>query len=120
MRYLLLMYRDEKRWAEIPLPERQAAFQEAMRFSEELRTKGIFQGGAPLHPTTTARTVRVSNGRVVATDGPFAETKEQLGGYSVVEVRDLDEALSIALEHPLVRVGHHTIEVRPIREGPPR
>ena len=120
MRYLLLMYRDEKRWGEIPLPERQAAFQEAMRFSEDLRKKGIFQGGDPLHPTSTARTVRKSDDRIVATDGPFAETKEQLGGYSIVEVPDLDAALAIALVHPLVRVGHHTIEVRPIREGPPR
>ena len=120
MRYLLLMYRDEKRWEEIPLPERQAVFLEAVRFSEELRKKGIYQGGDPLHPTSTARTVRKSDGQVVATDGPFAETKEQLGGYSVVEVRDLDEAMAIALDHPLVRVGHHTIEVRAIREGLPR
>jgi hypothetical protein len=120
MRYVLLMYRDEKWWDAKSEEERGAIRQQAVDVSEALRKRGIFLAGDPLLPTHTATTVRMRNGRPVATDGPFAETKEQLGGYSVVDVATLDEALAIAKEHPLVRVGGHSIEVRPIRELPPR
>ena len=120
MRYVLLMYRDEKWWDAKSEEERGAIRQQAVDVSEALRKRGIFLAGDPLLPTHTATTVRMRNGRPVATDGPFAETKEQLGGYSIVDVGSLDEALAIAADYPLLRVGGHSIEVRPIRELPPR
>jgi hypothetical protein len=119
MRYMLLIYRDEKRWEEMSEQEKGAIFQQAVEFSEDLRKSGVHQAGDPLQPTSTATTVRMKNGKAVMTDGPFAETKEQLGGYSIVEATNLDEALSVAVRHPLLRAGF-SIEVRPIREGPPR
>jgi hypothetical protein len=120
MRYLLLMYRDEKWWDVKPEEERIAIRQRAVDVSETLRKRGIFLAGDPLLPTGTASTVRMRGGKSVATDGPFAETKEQLGGYSIVEVASHAEAVEIALSHPLVTVGGHSIEVRPIRELPAR
>ena len=120
MRYMLLMYRDEKWWDAKPEQERVAIRQQAIDAAETLRTRGIFLAGDPLLPTGTATTVRMRDGKTVTTDGPFAETKEQLGGYSVVDVGSLDEAIAIAVDHPLVRVGGHSIEIRPIRELPPR
>jgi hypothetical protein len=99
--------------------DRGTIFQEAVEFSEDLRNSRVYQGGDPLHPTSTAITVRIKHGKTVMTDGPFAETKEQLGGYSFVEVKDLDEPIAIAARHPLLGVGL-SIEVRPIREGPPQ
>jgi hypothetical protein len=119
MRYMLLIYKDEKLWEEMSEQEKGAIFQQAVEFSEGLRKNGVYQAGAPLQPTSTATTVRMKNGKTMMTDGPFAETKEQLGGYSIVEAKDLDEALSVAIRHPLLRAGF-SIEVRPIREGPPR
>jgi hypothetical protein len=118
MRYMLLVYKDEELWEKMSAQEKGAIFQEAVEFSEGLRKSGVYQAGDPLHPTSTATTVRMKNGKTIMTDGPFAETKEQLGGYSIVEAKDLDEALSIAARHPLLRVGL-SIEVRPIRVGPP-
>ena len=122
MRYILLMYRDEKWWDAKPEAERSAIRQQAVDVSEGLRKRGIFLAGDPLLPTRTATTVRMRDGKAVTTDGPFAETKEQLGGYSIVEVGSLDVAIAIAVDHPLARVGGHSIEVRPIREllPPPR
>ena len=119
MRYMLLMYRDEKLWGEVSVQERGAIFQEAVEWSEGLRKDGIYQAGDPLHLTSTATTVRLKNGKAVITDGPFAETKEQLGGYTIVEAKDLDEVLAFVARHPLLR-GGHTIEVRPVRVGPPK
>jgi hypothetical protein len=120
MRFLLLMYREERIWDAKPEAERIAIRQQAIDASQPLREGGVFLAGDPLLPTSTAVTVRLAGGKPVATDGPFAETKEQLGGYSVVEVASMKEAVAIALEHPLVRVGGHSIEVRPIRELPSR
>ena len=120
MRYMLLMYRDEHWWEAKPEEERAAIRQQAVDCSEALRARGVFLAGDPLLPTTTATTVRMRNGRPVTTDGPFAETKEQLGGYTIVEAASLDEARAIALDHPLLRVGGHSIEVRPIRDLPVR
>ena len=117
MRYMLLIYWAEK-WDEKSVEEKGAIYQEAVEYSEELRTRGLYQGGEPLQPTTTATTVRMKDGKAVMTDGPFAETKEQLGGYSIVEAKNLDEVLAIVAQHPLLR-GGLSIEVRPIREGPP-
>ena len=120
MRFLLLMYREERIWDAKPEAERVAIRQQAIDASRPLRERGVFLAGDPLLPTSTAVTVRIAGGKPVATDGPFAETKEQLGGYSVVDVPSMKEAVAIALDHPLVRVGGHSIEVRPIRELPQR
>lgn len=114
MRYMLLIYKDEKRWDEMSTEKKRAIFEEAVEFSGN---RGVFQAGDPLEPTSTATTVRMSHGKPVITDGPFAETKEQLGGYSIVEAKDLDEVIAIVSRHPLVRAGL-SIEVRPIRVGP--
>jgi hypothetical protein len=119
MRYMLLVYKDEKLWDEMSVQDKGAIFQEAAEFTEGLRPSGVYLGGDPLEPTSTATTVRMKGGKTVMTDGPFAETKEQLGGYSIVEAKDLDEVLAIVARHPLVRAGL-SIEVRPIRVGPSR
>jgi hypothetical protein len=119
MRYMLLMCRDEERWAAMSAEERGTIYREAVEYSAARRPSGFYQGGAPLEPTSTATTVRLKNGKAVITDGPFAETKEQLGGYTIVEAKDLDEVLAFVARHPLLR-GAHTIEVRPIRVGPPK
>jgi hypothetical protein len=99
--------------------ERGAVYQAAVAYSEALRPSGFYQGGDPLEPTRTATTVRMKGGKAVLTDGPFAETKEQLAGYTILEAKDLDEALAFVARHPLVKSGF-SIEVRPIREGPPK
>ena len=119
MRYMLLIYKDEKLWDEMSTRDKVAIFEEAVEFSEDLRKRGVYLAGDPLHPASTATTVRMKNGKTLTTDGPFAETKEQLGGYSIIEAKDLDEALSIATRNPLLR-GGLSIEVRPIRVGPPQ
>ena len=119
MRYMLLIYKDEKMWDEMTMEEKGAIYQEAVEYSEARRPSGFYQGGEPLQDTNTATTVRMENGKEVITDGPFAETKEQLGGYTIVEAKDLDEVLAFVARHPLVRAGL-SIEVRPIRVGPPR
>jgi hypothetical protein len=120
MRFMLLMYRDEKVWEAKPEAERLAIRQQAIDAAEILRKRGTFLAGDPLLPTSTAVTVRMTGGKPMATDGPFAETKEALGGYTILEVGSLDEAIAIAREHPLVRIGGHSIEIRPVRELPPR
>ena len=116
MKYMLLIYLDES-WHEQSLAERQRAYAEQVQHTEELAAAGQYLGGAPLHPPTSATTVRVRDGKRLLTDGPFAETREHLGGYMLVEVEDLDQAIAIATRAPLARVA--TIEVRPVREGPP-
>ena len=87
------------------------------RFPSVNLAPGQYLGGSPLHPTSTATTVRVRDGKRLLTDGPFAETREHLGGYMLIDVKDLDQAIAFASRAPLARVG--TIEVRPLREGPP-
>jgi hypothetical protein len=119
MRYMLLIYRDEKVYEGKSVQERGKIFQEAYDYSEALRPGGFYQGGEPLEPTSTATTVRMKSGKILMTDGPFAETKEQLAGYTILEAKNLDEALEFATRHPLVRAGL-SIEVRPIRVGPPK
>jgi hypothetical protein len=118
MRYMLLIYDDEKRRAKMSEQERGAIFQQYGEFTEGIRTSGAFQAGAPLQPTSSATTVRSKNGKTVTTDGPFAETKEQLGGYYIVEAKNLDEAISVAARVPSVRAGG-AVEVRPIMEMAP-
>ena len=122
MQYMILIYGDEKNFAQMASnPEAQKQIYAAFtKYTKDMRDAGIMRAGSELKPSSTATTVRVKNGKTVTTDGPFAETKEQLGGYNVLDVPSLDEALAIAAEHPLLRVGGHSIEVRPIRELPPR
>jgi hypothetical protein len=116
VKYMLLVYLDRS-WEERSLSERQQVHLEQVRHTEELAARGQYLGGSPLHPTSTATTVRVRDGKRLLTDGPFAETREHLGGYMLIDVKDLDEAIAFAARAPLARVG--TIEVRPVREGPP-
>ena len=110
MQYLLLIYEDEKRWHGLSKPELNAELGEYQAFGKELG--GAILGGNALQITGTAKTVRVRDGKSVVTDGPFAETKEQLGGYYLIEAADLDEATAIAARIPGARPG--SIEVRPI------
>ncbi len=109
MRYMFLIYEPESDAAPDP-----AVYAEYGAFTADVESKGLLKGGDPLHPTSTATTVRVRNGNAVSTDGPFAETKEQLGGYYVLECKDLDEAITYAGKIPSARVG--SIEIRPIME----
>ncbi len=113
MQYLLLIYDYEKQLAAMSDASRKELFGEYYKLTGELKEKGKYVGGNPLMPTTTATTVRVRDGKRLTTDGPFAETKEQLGGYFLIEAKDLDEAIAIAARIPAAREG--SIEVRPIR-----
>ena len=116
MKYMLLVYLDAS-WHERPLAERQQLFWEQTKLTEELRARGQYLAGNPLQPVSTATSVRVRDGKPLLTDGPFAETREHLGGYMLIDVENLDAALAFAARSALARVG--TIEVRPVREGPP-
>ncbi len=109
MQYMLLIYRAERTNA-----DEMALMQEYMSFTQDIVKAGKFKAGDPLEPVSTATTVRVRDGKTLTTDGPFAETKEQLGGYYIVEAKDLDEAVAIAARIPDARNG--SIEVRPIRK----
>jgi hypothetical protein len=112
MRYALLIYANEQDWATQTEEQSQAQFQGYMAFTKDIVDRGMQQAGEALQPTSTATTVRVKNGETVTTDGPFAETKEQLGGFYIVECRDLDEAIEVAARIPDARGG--SIEVRPV------
>src|SRR5512138_3095303 len=114
MKYLLLIYQDEKQWTARSEAETQRIYSEYRQLREELTKSGKFIGGSQLHPIATASSVRVRDGKELITDGPFAETHEQLGGYFLIEAQNLDEALAIAARVPSAREG--TIEVRPIVE----
>jgi hypothetical protein len=113
-RYMLLIYGDEQQWAMFSPEEQAAEFKLYNEYSDWLREKEWFLAGEPLHPTAAATSVRVRDGNTLSTDGPFAETKEQLGGYYIVDVENLDEAIEAASRIPAARGG--TIEVRPIFE----
>jgi len=114
MQYLLLIYGNEKAFAETPQPELQKIFGEYNQFRTELQGSGQLVGGNRLQSVTTATTVRVRDGKAQITDGPFAETREQLGGYFLIEANNLDEATKIAARIPGSRTG--TIEVRPVHQ----
>jgi hypothetical protein len=111
MKYMLLIYLHEQATSEA---EREECYHESVQLAHELKSRGQYLGASPLRPASTATSVRVREGRQSATDGPFAETREQLGGYYLVDVKDLDEALAIAARIPGARRG--TVEVRPIVE----
>jgi hypothetical protein len=113
MKYLLLIYLDEKALSD---SERQACYAESLRLAHEIHARGQYLGANPLYPTATATSVRVREGRRSVTDGPFAETHEQLGGYFLIETENLDEALAVAERIPMARKG--TVEVRPVIDIP--
>jgi hypothetical protein len=112
MQYLLLIYHEEGPWEALSEAERQKIYQEYGELRTDLQKAGKYIGGNQLQPISTATTVRVRNGKASVTDGPFAETKEQLGGYFLVEARDLDDALAMAARIPSAKTG--SIEVRPV------
>jgi len=114
MKYMLLIYDNEQAWARISEAEQGRIYGEYMQFTEEIKASRNYLAGAQLHPVATASSVRVRDGKELVTDGPFAETHEQLGGYYLVEAKDLDEATKIAARIPSARLG--TVEVRPVVE----
>jgi hypothetical protein len=116
MRYLLLIYDDESVWANMSQDQTQAIMGEYFDYSEKVFGSGVAKAGDALQPVASATTVRVRDGQTVTTDGPFAETKEQLGGYYLIDVPDLDEAIAWAARIPSARLG--SIEVRPVLEFP--
>jgi hypothetical protein len=112
MKYLILIYDNEQEWAALGEAGHQPIYAEYRKLTEELSANGQYLSGSQLAPTSTATSVRVRDGQQLVTDGPFAETHEQLGGYFLIEAKDLDEAISIAGRVPSARMG--TIEVRPL------
>jgi len=115
MKYMLLIYHDEQAWNSHTEDERQQIYVEYRQLIQELQSSGQYQVGDQLQPTTTASTVRVRDGKQLVTDGPFAETREQIGGFFIIEANDRDEANSIASRIPSARMG--AIEVRPVVEA---
>ncbi len=113
MKYMLLIYVDEQALSET---ERQACYVESTQLAHEIKTSGQYLAANPLHPTAMATTVRVRDGQRFVTDGPFAETREQLGGYFLIDAENLDEAIGIAARIPMARMG--TVEIRPVIDIP--
>ena len=113
MQYLLLIYDNENVWNEMSKQESAQAFGEYEQFTADIKKSGHFKSGDALQPVATATTVRIRDGKLQTTDGPFAETKEQLGGYYLIEAKDLDEATKIAAKIPSARYG--SIEIRPVQ-----
>lgn len=111
MKYMMLVYLDENAMSE---EEREHCYTESAQLAQDLSSKGQYLDASPLQPVATATSVRVREGKRLVTDGPFAETREQLGGYYLIEAQNLDEAISIAERIPPVRLG--TIEIRPVME----
>ena len=111
MKYMMLVYLDEQAMSDA---EREHCYVESAQLAQDLSASGNYLDASPLHPVATATSVRVRDGQRIVTDGPFAETREQLGGYYLIDARDLDEALSIAARVPPARFG--TIEIRPVME----
>ena len=116
MRYLLLIYGNEKQWGDMGAPDQKMEFEAYDAFGKWLAEKGWFQAADALQPTSTATSVRLREGKLLTTDGPFAETKEQLGGFYLIQCENLDQAIEAASKIPAARGG--TIEVRPIQEFP--
>src|SRR6476620_2876820 len=111
MKYMMLIYADEQVWTE---PERQECYTESAQLCQTLSSQGKYISASPLQPVATATSVQVRGGKRLVTDGPFAETREQLGGYYLIDANDLDEAIRIAERVPVAKVG--TIEIRPVLE----
>jgi hypothetical protein len=113
MKYLCLIYNDEREMGTMPRPDGEKMMAEYYEFTESIKKSGHYKGGDALQPTTTATTVRVRQNKISTTDGPFAETKEQLGGFYMIDARDLNDAISVASRIPGARTG--SVEVRPVR-----
>jgi len=116
MKYMLLIHDSEQALNALSEDELKRIMADYRRFSEEIRASGHYRAGSQLQPTSMATSVRVRNGKRLVTDGPFAETSEQLGGYFLIEAKDLDEAIGLAERVPSARIG--TIEIRPLVETP--
>ena len=116
MKYMLLIYDEEQMWNKLSEAERKQIYGEYGQFSQQVRASGHYVTGAQLQPIAAATSVRVRNGKRLLTDGPFAETREQLGGYFLIDAEDLDEAIGIAARIPAARKG--TVEIRPIVDLP--
>jgi hypothetical protein len=114
MKYLLLCYDDEQAWERAGAAAMEKAMTEAVKLAHDLDAKGHYRRAAPLHPAASATSVRVRDGRRVVTDGPFAETREVLGGFYLIDVDTLEQALDVAARHPGAKFG--TVEVRPVLE----
>jgi len=113
MKYMLLVYLDEQALSDA---ERDKCYVESAQLAQDIKSSGKYLSAGPLHPTATATSVRVREGKRLVTDGPFAETREQLGGYYLIDTADLDEAITIAERIPVARMG--TVEIRPLLEIP--
>ena len=111
MKYVLLIYMEEQAMSET---ERERCYVESAQLAQQLHANGQYLDAAPLHPVATATSVRVRDGKSIVTDGPFAETREQLGGFFLISAKDLDEAIGIAGRIPAARVG--SVEIRPVIE----
>ena len=111
MQYILLIYFDERA---LSVTEREACYVESQQLAYEIKSRGQYLAANPLHPTAMATSVRVRDGKRFVTDGPFAETREQLGGYFLIDAKNLDEAIGIAARIPMARQG--TVEIRPVLE----
>jgi hypothetical protein len=116
MKYMLLIHDQEGAWATFSEAERRNLMAEYGIFTQDIQADGRYIGGARLQPTATATSVRIRDGKRLVIDGPFAETREQLGGYYIIDVPNLDEAISLAARIPSARFG--TVEIRPIVESP--
>jgi hypothetical protein len=113
MKYMLLIYADEQMMSET---EREACYVESTQLAHQIKSSGQYLAANPLHPTSMATSVRMRDGKRLVTDGPFAETREQLGGYFLIDAKDLDAAIGIAARIPMARKG--TVEIRPVVEIP--
>jgi hypothetical protein len=113
MKYLCLIYNDEHEMGTMPRPDGEKMMAEYSEFTESIKKSGHYKGGDALQPTTTATTVRVRQSKVSTTDGPFAETKEQLGGFYMIDAKDLNDAIQVAARIPGAKTG--SVEVRPVR-----
>jgi len=114
MKYLCLIYDEEKKLNAMPQAESDTFMGEYFAFTEDIRNSGHLVHGEALHPVASATTIRVRNGKLGTTDGPFAETKEQLGGFYLIEAKDLNEAIQVAARIPSARIG--SVEVRPVMD----
>jgi len=114
MKYMLLVHHNEESFRKRPEAERENMLQESVQLAQQLYRSGNYLGAAPLHPSAETTCVQVRDGKPMMTDGPFAETREQLGGYFLIDVEDLDEAIGIAARIPGARIG--TVEVRPVTD----
>lgn len=114
MKYMLLLSVDQQIWEGVADAQRQQMVEESVRLANEINAKGQYVSAARLQPPSTATTIRVRDGKRIVTDGPFAETREQIGGYFLIDARDMDEAVSLASRIPAAQVG--AVEIRPVME----